>query len=925
MSNFTIEPFFPNTNLNPQGWITDFITSRLHRVGKDRSDLANLIYDDVLTEETIRSFKITNQLKDEIHRVRARSAKDKSIFLNPKYYDAVEKNAAISYRVLESERDLVQYYNYMINAKPSDLAVLMPFINLKFAFKQPNEQNYKEAEVPFVSNLSTEVASILANPLSRGQGAGIKSINVEKSFPGLGLTLNVNVNITYFFSSLSQLTKAITNQFIPEEEKFCYAKLISFLPRKKQRLILEYGYGTALPQQRQLDTIMASEDEKKAAEKQGKTISQLGDNDIAQANKISEKKKVLQNVLKAERKRIALVYKGHKINIQEDGTVLVDASYLAESEAQLFQRADISVPNITFLQKLDRLEESTKTVFKIYDAKNKQYFLNQKQIQSYEENVTELQQTGGNSRQVTTINKQKDELKKTNESIAKELSSIKAKISPYLKQIFLQEIIRRKQMFAVSFETSKTNNSNYTIKTNLKLQQDSGFVLLKEFVTSKSKNNFKNIKIDSLRQNTLNLKEQDLFEQILRNLFDSVDRSGNSKEFGMLFFFPLKALISILYELLPDNKDPAAQYDFPFTCFGNLVVTSFGKEYSVNIGDILIEKDTFLKWLYRNFEQKIRFEYSFSDVLKDIVEELVPEAIAKNSTGFYKTNSIGSIRHLIYYTKKTTDPAMIKKLYRDRVDFDSLRSFFVTERDRESEPLIYYAQVLNPINDSLSPYHRKYIARGVLNRNSYSQDQDSLIGTPHVSIGANTGLIKKVDFSSIEQPFLATSLIMQSMTNGSTRLPRYAYNISVKMVGNNLFNQAGFLVVPPFGLEYDKSSVDTSLGLTGYYVITKVSDSLSVDGSYDTSVSAIFHDDPLWLANKGNKATTKDGGSYAVPQEYIVFTVEDYVKDLLELDTETLKALGITALPKNTNTQSTNTEKQNKNKNSKKPRRDTPQ
>ena len=48
MSNFKIEPFFPNTNLNsnPQGWITDFITSRLHRVGNDRSDLANLIYDD---------------------------------------------------------------------------------------------------------------------------------------------------------------------------------------------------------------------------------------------------------------------------------------------------------------------------------------------------------------------------------------------------------------------------------------------------------------------------------------------------------------------------------------------------------------------------------------------------------------------------------------------------------------------------------------------------------------------------------------------------------------------------------------------------------------------------------------------------------------------------------------------------------------
>ena len=162
-----------------------------------------------------------------------------------------------------------------------------------------------------------------------------------------------------------------------------------------------------------------------------------------------------------------------------------------------------------------------------------------------------------------------------------------------------------------------------------------------------------------------------------------------------------------------------------------------------------------------------------------------------------------------------------------------LKQFFAPATDKDAEPMIYYTQMLSPLNDYTSPYHKKYIAKQVAGKGTFDLKQDAALGIPHVYIGAATGLIKKINFNAIEQPFLATSLVMNAMVDGNTTLPRYAYNASVEMFGNNLFNQAGFLAVPPFGIE---GNADVALGLTGYYVITKVSDSLSKDGGYSTKI-----------------------------------------------------------------------------------------
>ena len=98
---------------------------------------------------------------------------------------------------------------------------------------------------------------MLVDKYSRGQGAGITGITANRSFPGLGLTLNVDITVKYFFSSISLITQKITNASIPSELNFTYSKLFSFLPSRRQKLFLEYGYNTNSDEFKVNDAILA--------------------------------------------------------------------------------------------------------------------------------------------------------------------------------------------------------------------------------------------------------------------------------------------------------------------------------------------------------------------------------------------------------------------------------------------------------------------------------------------------------------------------------------------------------------------------------------------------------------------------------------------------------------------------------------------
>ena len=58
--------YFPLNNLNPQGWVSEFITPVISKTDTSRSDIANLFYDPVFTPKNIQNLLKSGLTKDEV-------------------------------------------------------------------------------------------------------------------------------------------------------------------------------------------------------------------------------------------------------------------------------------------------------------------------------------------------------------------------------------------------------------------------------------------------------------------------------------------------------------------------------------------------------------------------------------------------------------------------------------------------------------------------------------------------------------------------------------------------------------------------------------------------------------------------------------------------------------------------------------------
>lgn len=130
-------------------------------------------------------------------------------------------------------------------------------------------------------------------------------------------------------------------------------------------------------------------------------------------------------------------------------------------------------------------------------------------------------------------------------------------------------------------------------------------------------------------------------------------------------------------------------------------------------------------------------------------------------------------------------------------------------------------------------------------------EEDRPKGIYHYDIGRDTGLIKKISFKKADTPGLKEA--RQADLGGLSQL-REVYNCDISMVGNNLYIPGMRVYVnPPYGLG-NPSQTNTAanlLGLGGYFDIVKISSTISRGGQYTTDLEGIF---------AGSGAPVRDNG-----------------------------------------------------------------
>jgi len=691
----------------------------------------------------------------------------------------------------------------------------------------------------------------------------------------MGNILSVKVNANFFFQNTNVLTenRTINGKKLPYG--FSFLKLVDFLDSSREELVVEYGWG----------------------------VSNFTDAAIIPLE--------MQDLIREkERKRWKLKYVGHDFNIAQDGSVKLGVNFTTSQMADVYMRNDVGILNNKTAISQQPMSNEIKEQMKIYTDLREASLSLEKEIKNLEKDARIVKRDlaynktarGGLISKLKTYSAKRKGLLAKKYKADVQMNNLRKRLGPFVKSIYIDTIINNYEMFALTFYAGDEENTDgegrtFTLDSDLNLivpgKEKREFKKLKSFITKFDAGQFDSIFLNRLGETP---DERNSFlDKLAGNLFNRpkglMDKGEKKdKKFGYIMFFPLRSLLSAAYNMLSDDE----KTKYPYIALGNIPARSLGHDYVINLGDVLIEVETFQKWYHENYYSKNRLEYSFGDFLDDIMKELVPQAIYNSGTGIFGQNKLGVIKPIVFEANlkgSKSDQNLIKSLYLNYSSTD-LRKFNNKvlkpgqKTRQETSSLVLYTIARNPSSNKISPFLKLK-----LGDTAFNEKQDSKFGVSHIKIGAGLGLLRNISFSAKDFSGLRTALWAEGMKDSPATRIRYKYSANVDLIGNNVLFKGGYFAISPNSLGLVDTTYDP--GIVGYYFIQTVTDDIS-RGNYQTTVNGLWVHNPAMDKNRAEISLNQETNDDRLPTE-LIHTVENYIEELLSLDPRTLDKSGVTS------------------------------
>ena len=270
-----------------------------------------------------------------------------------------------------------------------------------------------------------------------------------------------------------------------------------------------------------------------------------------------------------------------------------------------------------------------------------------------------------------------------------------------------------------------------------------------------------------------------------------------------------------------------------------------GGKFQINLADIPISYSDFQAFFLETVVRKQIASYPLKQFFKDILERLVKKVLQPPEC----FDSGKEQRSINIAMNNFTISKSMAEMNRLRVDysFPSPRFNISTVDTIVTDPIDG-----EPMVNCLLFHITNYKASEL----KANEDDDRRKGIYHFYIGAESGILKSIDYSRTDVEGLRESRQADARNLGQIR---DVYNASVKLVGNTLFypGMKVFLNAPlGFGRPQDDGdagrnigtniepanfgSLANLLGIGGYYDIISVDSTISRGGQYETTLDCIF-------------------------------------------------------------------------------------
>ena len=859
--------FFLPHELSPQGWLTDMLLAQLHHQEN------NEIREHILEKgDDSRVFKIPPELK---HRLIESVQKN----LKPwKGWDALRQYAPMfgsNAKWLEKKK----YVDFLMNITPAQAAAFTPYMRI-FVKTRPaaskdkkNDNRWEEKDIVFKT--FTDINPILNDSFTRGAGAGIKKMSMKRQFTYFGASQSYYFDIDFFFSSMKTFVGGHHVDPLRGTEAGDYVKLIKNLGGQtktcrdgkevtipEERLNIEYGWKIA-------DSIP---------------------HDIIPTE-------IRQIVQKMERKSFALTWTNHTFSFTPTGEISLSVQYIGTPEAMMYR-------NTTDLEGEENDVIGLSNEIQISKIENEELQQKYKEHKEKKELLATYLKCGSANNKTTDDDKCAGKNKtKEIKKLKYDISKIKKKLVTETSQAALDYMMDRGQVTQAVFHARKdtlgrVNNHEFQINFRkikgrqldpIVAEPQQGYIArdysekAKKDPNSRQTNNklpsqgslIKKIidKVDFVetkkKGKSVSSKQKEL-DKILTALTNSEEK----KLFGNFFFFPLKALVEWAYSRSSKKK----QEKLPIICLGNMVTRSLGKDYWVNIGEVLIEVGVFQRWFYDELINKERTKLTLGEFMDSVMNNLLPRVLYQYNTGYQPNTNHGKIEPHFYnasYKKIKSLFAATEKT--DKNTNEPLLISLVEEINNKSDkadnvPFVYYSQ-RSPTD---SPESESSLFFGELSSRNFQREEDHDDGMYHLTIGEDRGILQTIDFSYDDDPYRRSAQLFDKGADGVTPFLKYNYKGSARMMGNNLFSKPPvFFVIAnnPLGIRKEDDP-----GLLGYYQLNEVSDHIS-PGQYYTIVNGVN-------MLSGEKMVEKKKNKADKPKKLETFVeheISDYiVNDLLQ-------------------------------------------
>jgi len=800
-----------------------------------------------------------------------------------------------------------------VNISPSSLARLYPRIRL---FKQQYKKGKKVAEFPIEFDdhiVKKDIEALMLNGGGRPSAAGIKSFSYRNDSTTPANRHVLSCNMKFIFDSFATLCKKQTTktgnsyQYI---DLFSYSGDASGLFEETKKL----EEKTEAPGKNDTVNKISTQEQKEQIlpETLYQMKAEIGWSFDKTDEFFSGPGRPLAEAIERNYMIMNLTLIDHTITWKQDGVIEVDTEWVAQLETtwnsnwmdifwvdkeKAFEKAEDHLNDPTIKEKVERLQKLAA------EARKKQAetsstpgigvfggILDAKKLDDI--------QTNAYRQQAITYEKELEELTK-NPDIAK----LQTDISQRMRQERYQSLINK--LLGTGEKRSNTKIRRITLSKDLvtpfeilRKRANRGDAASKEIVAAgglsalrKDRKKYNalikgKVKIHVLTAHAAAIdamakkataaigSKEHAVERVEAQIRSKVDKFiGDVKKGSETFYFVfLGDIIDAAMEVVATNGK-VNDCDKMKLIVGPILLGNFQTDLgkTVNLANLPISLDLFLDWWQMKTVRTQATSYPLRQFLSDIVSDLILPAVGADciySDILTEPRTTFSILHFPRFKEADSffnngDVISLETVEQIQKMYEAMIGGFPGMKDIESFMFIHASNFAEPLGER-------------------TRQEDEKRGIYHLRMGADSGLVKELQFSKSNSPqYLKESRYEQSGVSSGFEFANL-YSCEARMVGSAWFLPGQMVFVDPtiIGMPSINSSgmreqsTAKKLNIRDYYFVNVV-EGVIEDGSYETDLSLIFQ-------SPAQGAGQKVSGKQPTKKRTFVAAEHDEVGSLLD-------------------------------------------